>query len=230
MRGSRLTALLVIGLSLAACGENGDTDSANASAGNSAASAAAPPASAASNPSASIALTGTPPATATVGEQYSFQPALSSSSAGASFSASGLPPWLSLNSSTGELAGTPAAGNEGTTGHITITANAGGASASTTPFTIKVEAPDSSATGSIKLSWIPPTKNTDGTPVTNLAGYHIYYGTNPSELVLWTNVVGADSTAYVVGDLAHGTYYFSVVAYNAAGLDSGQSNVTNETI
>lgn len=30
--------------------------------------------------------------------------------------------------------------------------------------------------GTISLSWIAPTENTDGTPLTDLAGYKIYYG------------------------------------------------------
>jgi hypothetical protein len=233
MTVSRLTGLLVIGLLLAGCFDSGGTDAANAGAGNGSAGnaatttvAPAPP----SSPSASITIEGSPAATATVGEQYSFQPKVISSGAGISFAASGLPSWLTFNASTGALAGTPSAGDEGTTGHIVITASTAGASATTTPFTISVQPPAASTTVSVKLSWAAPTENTDGTPVTDLAGYHIYYGMNPAELTLWASIAGAGSTTYVVGDLPSGTYYFSVVAYNSAGVDSGQSNLANETI
>ena len=34
--------------------------------------------------------------------------------------------------------------------------------------------------GSMSLSWTPPTQNTDGSALTDLAGYKLYYGT-----VLW---------------------------------------------
>jgi hypothetical protein len=228
MTMSRLTGLLVIGFLLAGCWDSKDTDAANAGTGNAAATAGAP--AAPSGPSASITMEGTPSATATVGEQYSFQPTVISSGAGISFAATGLPSWLALNVSTGALAGTPSASDEGTTGHIVITASTAGASATTTPFTIRVQPADTNTTVSVKLSWAPPTLNTDGTPLTDLAGYHIYYGTNPADLTLWASVVGASSTTYVVSDLPTGTYYFSVVAYNSAGVDSGQSNLANETI
>jgi putative Ig domain-containing protein len=228
MTVSRLTGLLVIGLLLAGCFDSGGTDTANAGTGNASATtgATAPP----SSPSATITIQGNPSATATVGEPYSFQPTVTSSGTRISFAASGLPSWLTFNASTGALAGTPSAGDEGTTGHIVITASTAGASATTTPFTISVQAAAASTTVSVKLSWAAPTENTDGTPVTDLAGYHIYYGMNPAELTLWASVAGAGSTTYVVGDLPTGTYYFSVVAYNSAGVDSGQSNLANETI
>ncbi len=32
--------------------------------------------------------------------------------------------------------------------------------------------------GDATLSWDPPTTNADGTPLTDLAGYRIYYGTS----------------------------------------------------
>ena len=34
------------------------------------------------------------------------------------------------------------------------------------------------AVGSATLSWTPPTQNMDGTPLTNLAGYRVYWGTS----------------------------------------------------
>jgi Putative Ig domain len=226
---SRLTGLLVMGLCLAGCWDSNGTDTANAGTGNAAAPSGA--IAAPSSPSASITMEGIPSATATVGEPYSFQPKVTSSGTGISFSATGLPSWLAVNTSTGALAGTPSASDEGTTGHIVITASTAGVSATTTPFTIRVQpAAAASTTVSVKLSWAAPTENTDGTPVTDLAGYHIYYGTNPAELTLWASVVGAGSTTYVVGDLPSGSYYFSVVAYNTSGVDSGQSNLANETI
>ena len=87
-----------------------------------------------------------------------------------------------------------------------------------------------SATGSANLSWTAPTKNTDGTPVTDLAGYHIYYGTSEGAWTSTITVLEATETSYVVSGLAPGTYYFTIVAFNTAGDDSPQSNIASKTI
>jgi hypothetical protein len=86
------------------------------------------------------------------------------------------------------------------------------------------------ATGSASLSWTVPTHNTDGTPLTDLAGYHIYYGTQAGAWTSTITVLDAVETSYVVAGLASGTYYFAVVAFNSDGVDSPQSNVGSKTI
>jgi hypothetical protein len=85
------------------------------------------------------------------------------------------------------------------------------------------------AAGTATLSWVAPTENADGTPLTDLAGYTLYYGTNPSDLTQSVTVSGAASTTTEVKDLPAGTYYFAVSAYNAMGLESQQSNVASVT-
>lgn len=35
--------------------------------------------------------------------------------------------------------------------------------------------------GTVSLSWVAPTENTDGTPLTDLAGYNIYYGRSSAQ-------------------------------------------------
>ena len=129
------------------------------------------------------------------------------------------------------MTGTPAAANEGTTGSITITGTNGGSSSSIGPFTIVVNAPATTpTTGSATLSWNVPTENTDGTPITDLAGYHIYYGTSAGALTTTVTISNPTETSYVVAGLAPGTYYFAIVAYNSAGVDSPQSNMASKTI
>ena len=64
----------------------------------------------------------------------------------------------------------------------------------------------------------------------DLAGYHIYYGTDQSAPSQTIDITGATATSYVVQRLAPGTYYFTVVAYNASGVDSTDSNVAVKTI
>jgi hypothetical protein len=225
----RRMGMLIIALLFEGCS---GTQHAGTAAGTSTTPAtSSPPSGSSSHAAAAIALQGVPPISATVGTEYAFQPAASPSNAGITFTATGLPTWLSFDANTGALSGTPAAKDEGTTGHITITASNGSSSASLTPFTIQVKGASSqSGAESIKLSWAAPTKNADGTPITDLAGYHIYFGPSASELTTKIDVAGAMSTTYVIEGLRSGTYYFSLVAYNSAGLDSGRSNIADQTI
>jgi hypothetical protein len=131
--------------------------------------------------------------------------------------------------SNGNLSGTPTINDEGTTAHITITASNATSSVSITPFTIQVKAP-AAGTSTATLSWAAPTENTDGSPVTDLAGYYIIYGTNPNELTNTITVTDAATTTFEIHGLPQGTYYFAVVAFNSAGLDSGQSSLASQTI
>ncbi len=83
--------------------------------------------------------------------------------------------------------------------------------------------------GSATLSWNPPTTNTDGTPLTDLAGYKIYYGTSSGNYTQIINV--GNVTTYPVSNLTAGaTYYFVVTAYDTSGYESGYSNQVGKTI
>jgi hypothetical protein len=75
-----------------------------------------------------------------------------------------------------------------------------------------------------------PTQNTDGSPLKDLAGYHIYYGTVEGQWTSTITVLDANETSYVVSGLTAGTYYFTVVAFNSEGMDSPQSNVGSKKI
>ena len=205
-------------LLLAACG--GDSSS-----GSTSGTSAAPPTSSV----ASVAIAGSPQTTATAGKAYSFQPSVSQGSGTISFSITGQPHWASFNSATGALSGTPSTSDEGTSAPITISASNGSSSASLASFTIQVNAPGGTS-GSAALSWSAPTINTNGTPITNLAGYHIYYGTNEYSLSNTVDITSPTATSYVIVGLSHGTYYFTIVAYNSAGVDSPQSSTVSKTI
>ncbi len=106
-------------------------------------------------------------------------------------------------------------------GTTTITAASGSVSGSTT-LTVTAVA------GSATLTWNPPTTNTDGTSLTDLAGYKVYYGTSSGG---YTSVITVGNvTTYVIGNLAPGTYYFAVTAYDSAGTESTYSNQASKTI
>lgn len=66
---------------------------------------------------------------------------VASGSPAPTFSATGLPAWLSLNPVTGVLAGTPAAGDYGTTSTITLIANNGVSPSATQAFSVTVAMP-----------------------------------------------------------------------------------------
>src|SRR6185437_11019231 len=71
--------------------------------------------------------------------------------------------------------------------------------------------------------------NTNGSTVTNLAGYTISYGKAANSLTSPVNVTNASLTRYVVEGLASGTYYFAVSAYNSSGARSSLSPVGSKT-
>ncbi len=81
---------------------------------------------------------------------------------------------------------------------------------------------------STTLTWTTPTTNTDGTILTDLEGFKIYYGTTSGN---YTNSINAgDVTSYTFNNLTSGTtYYFAVTAYDTAGLESTYSNQVAKT-
>jgi large repetitive protein len=223
----QFATVMAAALLVTACSNDDSSTASTNTAGSGAASAG--------NPSANtdtLTLQGTPPTTVVAQANYYFQPKRSVSSSMVTFKVTGLPSWARFDSSTGALSGIPQTRDEGTTGHIVISASNDTTSAAMTPFVIKVTAPvsDSSASGAVLLSWQPPTENVDGSPVSNLAGYHIYYGKTADDLTSTVTVSGADTTSYVVKGLEEGAYYFSVVAFNSAGMVSGKSNLADQTV
>jgi Fibronectin type III domain len=82
----------------------------------------------------------------------------------------------------------------------------------------------------VTLTWVAPTDNTNGTPLTDLAGYHIHYGTNPENLTKVIDLAGTSTTEYEVSGLAPGTYYFAISAYTTAGTESAESDVGYKTL
>jgi hypothetical protein len=101
-------------------------------------------------------------------------------------------------------------------------------------FTFQVAAataaPPPPSTGTAALSWTAPVANSDGTVLSNLAGYKIYYGTSATNLTQSVTVANPGLTAYTVSNLAPGTWYFAVTAYSSAGIESGRSAVVSTTL
>jgi hypothetical protein len=80
------------------------------------------------------------------------------------------------------------------------------------------------------VTWTAPTANTNGSALTDLAGYTIYYGTSPTALKQSVSVPNAGATDHLVQGLSGGTWYFAVKAYTSAGLESSYSVIISRTI
>jgi hypothetical protein len=170
-------------------------------------------------------ISGSPSTSDVVGQAYSFAPTTTNSGGGTlGFSIANRPSWASFSTVTGALTGTPSSTQVGTYSNILISVSNGSASASLAAFSITV------ATGSATLSWTAPTQNTNGTPLTDLAGYTIYYGTSPSELTQTVQLANPSATSYVLSNLSAGTYYFAVAAYTSAATQSVESSAGSKTI
>ena len=184
-------------------------------------------------PPAPPTISGTPPTQVTAGQAYSFTPTASGPSGSTlSFSVQNLPSWATFSVSSGSVSGTPSSADVGTDAGIVISVSDGQASAALPAFSIQVSAaaPPPPPSGSATLSWVAPTTNTDGTPLTDLAGFMINYGTSANAMTQSVNVSSATATGYTVGSLNAGTWYFTVVVYTTAGAQSAPSNVASKTI
>jgi hypothetical protein len=119
---------------------------------------------------------------------------------------------------TGETGGTSIAGGTSTADGTSIT----GSTADATGFN------NGTITGSATLAWNAPVTNTDGTPLTDLAGHKIYYGTSSGN---YTSVIDVGNvTTYTVTNLSPGAYYFAVTSYDTSGIESTYSNEASKII
>jgi len=143
------------------------------------------------------------------------------------FSIQNKPAWAAFNTTTGRLSGTPAPADVGTYSNISITVSDGAQSAGLSAFAIAVT---SVSNGRATLSWTAPTANTDGSTLSNLAGYRIRYGTSAASLTNTIVIDNASVTTYIVEDLSPATWYFAVTAINSQGAESTNSNVANKQI
>lgn len=207
-------------LLLAACG--GGSDSAGTP----------PPGSGVTPPSVNSppSISGTPSGSATVGQAWSFRPAISDPDGDAlTVTVTNLPPWVSLEPATGYMQGTPREGDVRTWGNILVRVSDGRATTSLAWFSIVVSV-GAAQGGTATVSWSPPTQRADGSPIGQLAGYRILYGQISQN---WNTVVQLNNpglTRYVIEGLGPGTWYFVVKAVTSDGLISAPSQEVSKRI
>lgn len=73
----------------------------------------------------------------------------------------------------------------------------------------------------VTLGFDPPATYTDGFPITDFAGYVLYYGQAPGSYVQSIDV--GNVPTYTIA-LPSGTWYFAAKAYTLAGTVSGFSD------
>lgn len=173
-------------------------------------------------------IAGTPQLVVAPGQLYGFTPNVSDPDGDPlTFYVQNLPAWANFDSTSGRISGTPAAADIGTFYDISIRVSDGRASANLSPYSVTVRAV---SLGVATVSWAAPTQRTDGTALTDLAGYRIHYGNSANDLREWLAIDSAGVNTYVITGLPPGTWYFAVFAVDSLGRSSGISNVASKTI
>jgi hypothetical protein len=173
-------------------------------------------------------ISGTPPISITAGTAYNFQPTASDVNGDPlTFSVANKPSWAIFNSATGRLSGTPSATQIGTYSNVIISVSDAQSTRSLPAFSIAVNA---NVLGSATVTWTIPTRNEDGSSLTDLTSYRIYYGTSPSNLDRVVPVTNSGLTSYVIDNLSPGTYYFSLTAINSRNEESQRTNPVSKVV
>jgi len=117
------------------------------------------------------------------------------------------------------------------------TAQASGQYTCRTTWTVKVTytadapaPPPPPPSGTAHLSWNAPTTNTDGSALTDLAGYYVYRGNSAASLARYVEIDGTSMQSYDDSNLPAGTWVYAVSAFNSAGGESAQSATASKTI
>ena len=80
----------------------------------------------------------------------------------------------------------------------------------------------------VSLNWVAPTENVDGSTLTDLAGYRIYWGTTSRNYTGMVDVPDTQTTSHTL-DLASGDYYVAMTALDQEGNESTYSNEVLKT-
>lgn len=171
-------------------------------------------------------ITGTSVAAIITGQSYTFTPTAADIDGDTlAYTITNKPSWAGFETATGKLWGVPA--STGVFSGIVISVSDGQASASLPAFSITVT---QASFGSALISWTPPTQNTDGSTLTNLAGFRLYYGQTSTQLSSTVELQNAGLASYLVSNLGSGVWYFAVRSFSSGGAESVQSNVASKTI
>ncbi|MEP7242839.1 MAG: putative Ig domain-containing protein [Gammaproteobacteria bacterium] len=205
-------------LALTACGGGGSDSTVAAGTAPESPVSIAPPAGTENH---APVISGTMPPVAVVGAAYSFSPkAVDPDNDKLTFKIASKPSWVAFDASTGKVSGTPAAANVGSHEDIVISVTDGKAMAALPATEITVEKKASATSGSVTVSWLPPTANTDGSTLVSLSGYQIHYGHASKKYTQTVVVENPGLTRFLVEGLNPGKYFFTVTAIGNGGTES----------
>ena len=166
-------------------------------------------------------IRGSPGTEVVRGEFYDFVPVVADSDGDIlRFSIRNRPSWAAFDEATGRLKGTPGMDDLGRHEEIRITVTDGISTANLPGFTIEVL---DNGRYSVTLSWDPPVRRTDGTPLTELGGYYLYFGAASLDRLVIVDNPGI--TTWTLTDLAAGTWQIALRAFDQDGTESQLSNV-----
>jgi hypothetical protein len=173
-------------------------------------------------------ISGTPTTSVKAGQAYAFEPTAADADGDTlKFTIANKPAWAAFDTATGALTGMPSAVDVRSYDNIVIGVTDGKTTVSLQAFSIVVT---QFAQGSATLSWLPPTENVDGSPLSDLAGYRVRYGTVPGNYTQQLDVLNPGLTALVVEELSQTTWYFVITAINSAGAESDHSSEVAKTV
>lgn len=84
--------------------------------------------------------------------------------------------------------------------------------------------------GRATLTWATPTRNTDGTPLTDLAGFKVLYGTSSTALTQLQTVNDPRQTSTIVEPLGPGTWNFTMRAVTTTQRESENSDLQQKVV
>ena len=220
------TVTILLGLMLSACGGSGGSQSASSTttgSGSTGTTTSTPVTTPAAPP---LSISGAPNRQVVANQPYWFRPTANDPNGAAlKFGISNQPGWSDFNAITGEITGTPTVADVGVYRGVTVTVTAG-TQMRALAFDVEVV---QVGTSSVTLTWVPPTENSDGTPLTNLAGYRLRYGVQSGNYTSVINLANPGLATYVLSGLAKGTYYVVLSAYSQTGVESSYSNEATAT-
>jgi hypothetical protein len=175
-----------------------------------------------------LQISGTPATKTEVGKFYSFTPTVvAPAGSSLTYAVANKPAWAKFSAATGALSGIPFTGSAATDANIVVSVSNGAQSAALPAFNITVQP---APAGTASLSWSQPTENTDGSRLTNLAGYVIRYGINSAALKTQISVASASATGVEITNLSPGNWHFEIAAINTANVLSQFSAIVGKTI
>ena len=85
-------------------------------------------------------------------------------------------------------------------------------------------------TGAAELIWTAPTRNEDGSALTDLGGYKVRYGQSAGALTQVLDVAAPAATTTRIEGLVAGTWYFTVASYTNTGVESVQAGPVSKAV